>query len=58
MLNLDSELIRLLHRERFARLTAARRHEPASERRRPALPAPRRGALRLRRPQVRLREDM
>ncbi len=59
MSNLDPELIRLLHRERFERLTAAGRHQLAHERHRPAQQAPRRRlTLRVRRPQIRLREDM
>jgi hypothetical protein len=61
MLSPDPELIRLLHRERFERLAAQARPELPAEQRRPARSAPRlRIALpiRLRRPQVRLREDM
>jgi hypothetical protein len=59
MLNLDPELIRLLHRERHERLVRAARQESASVQRRPARPAPRlRIAPRLRRPEIRLREDV
>lgn len=59
MLNLDPELIRQLHRERHERLVRAARPRPDHEQRRPARPAPRlRIAVRLRRPQIRLREDM
>ena len=59
MLNLDPELILQLHRERHERLVRAARRKHHSEQRRPVRPAPRlRIALRLRRPQIRLREDL
>ena len=57
MLNLDPELIRQLHRERHERLVRAARPEPDYEQRRPVRPA-RRLQIALRRPQIRLREDL
>lgn len=59
MLNLDPGLIRQLHRERHERLVRAARPRPDDEQRRPARPAPGpRIAIRLRRPQIGLREDV
>ena len=61
MLNLDPELILQLHRERRQRLIPPARPELDSEQRRPARPAPRPRIalrLRLRRPQIQLREDL
>jgi hypothetical protein len=59
MLSHDPELIRLLHRERTEQLARSAQAQPASERRRRARPAQlARIAVRVRRPQIRLGEDM